>query len=96
MINTFDSVKENVEEIICGIHQYDKTTRPQIVRKSINPEYYEILEKFKNKTGIGAVMNTSFNLHGYPIVLTPEDAFYVFENSGLKYLQVGNYMISKK
>ncbi|KKL93127.1 hypothetical protein LCGC14_1877790 [marine sediment metagenome] len=94
MINTFDST-ENINEIICGTHQYDKTTRPQIVRKSINNEYYEILNSFQKNTNIGGVMNTSFNLHGFPIILTHEHAFYVLENSGLYHLQVGNHLISK-
>lgn len=47
-------------------------------------------------TGIGAVLNTSFNLHGYPIVHSPKDALEVLDKSGLKYLAIENYLIWKK
>lgn len=46
--------------------------------------------------GIGAVLNTSFNLHGFPIVLGPDEALDAFENSGLKYLTLEDYLISTK
>jgi carbamoyltransferase len=56
---------------------------------------YRILAAFAQKSGRGVILNTSFNLHGYPIVRTAEDALHVFANSGLEYLQVGNYLVSK-
>jgi carbamoyltransferase len=40
-------------------------------------------------------MNTSFNLHGLPLVYGPKEALYVFKNSGLKYLQLGDYLVKK-
>ena len=42
-----------------------------------------------------AILNTSFNLHGYPIVNTPKDAFYVFENSDLDILVLDNFIVKK-
>ena len=51
--------------------------------------------RFKKKTGIGAVLNTSFNLHGEPNVCSPYDAIKTFKNSGIKYLLIGNYLIEK-
>lgn len=96
MITAFDSVPENREQITAAMHQYDFTIRPQTVEKAHNNNYHSIISQFRKKTGIGAVLNTSFNLHGYPVIYTPEDAYYVFENSGLKYLQIGNHLISKK
>ena len=47
-------------------------------------------------TGIEVLLNTSFNLHGYPIVQDYKDAIHVLLNSGLNYLVVDNYLISKK
>jgi carbamoyltransferase len=46
--------------------------------------------------GESVVLNTSFNLHGFPVVYSPEDALYVFINSGLKYLAIGSYLLEKK
>lgn len=78
-----------------AIHPYDETARPQIVRESWNSSYHKILTEFKKLTGEGVLLNTSFNIHGFPIVETPEDALYVFKNSGLKYLAIGNYLVTK-
>ena len=60
-----------------------------------NPDYYRLIEWFRDDTGIGAILNTSFNLHGYPIVETPADALNVLKNSELRYLAIGNYLVSK-
>jgi carbamoyltransferase len=95
MILSFDTVKENSDEIVGAIHRADRTARPQIVYRDWNPEYYDIISNFKKNRGIGAVLNTSFNLHGYPIVHGSEDALWVLENSGLKYLALGDYLVSK-
>ena len=53
------------------------------------------MEEFEKLTGRGAILNTSFNLHGYPIVNTPEEAIYVLENSGLDGLVLNNYLVLK-
>ncbi len=96
MIITFDTTKKAKKELIAAIHPYDKTARPQIVKEKWNPSYYKIIKEFGKITGINAVLNTSFNLHGEPMVLSPRDAMHTMENSDLKYLTMGNYLISKK
>ena len=96
MIVTYDTTKEFQEKCRAAMHQGDKTARPQIVTKEMNPRYYKILKEFENLTGIGAILNTSLNLHGYPLVGTPEQALFTFENSGLKYLALENWLISKE
>ena len=63
---------------------------------SYNQDYHSVIKNFRKETGTGAVLNTSFNLHGFPIVYTPEEALHVFENSGLTHLQLNNFLISKK
>jgi len=94
MVMTYDT-QPAAEEIIAGIHPYDKTIRPQLVTAEHNPDYWNMLKQFKALTGIGGVLNTSLNLHGLPLVHNPEDAFEVLEKSALKYLAIGNYLISK-
>lgn len=94
MIMTFNSTNK-YKEFIGGVQQIDLTARPQIVDGSRNPDYYKLLKKYEQLTGSGVLINTSFNLHGLPIVYGPDEALFVLENSGLKYLALGNYLIIK-
>ncbi len=83
------------EELIAALHPYDYTTRPQIVRKEWNPSYYKTLKEFEKLTKIGALLNTSFNLHGEPIVCSPYDALVTFSKADLDGLIMGNLFVSK-
>lgn len=94
MVMTFDTTDWR-KEIVAGTHPYDGTCRSQVVYREHNPDYYQIITEFEKITGIGAVLNTSFNIHGYPIVHSPDDAIYVIKNSGLKYLAIGSYLLIK-
>lgn len=93
---SFNGTKLAKRELRAAMHPYDFTLRPQFVRKDWNPRYYKIIKEFERLTGIGGVLNTSFNLHGLPIVLGYEESMFAFENSGLKYLAIENFLISKK
>ncbi len=95
MIFTFDCHKEFVNEIRASIHPYDQTTRPQVVYEAWNQSYYKIIKEFERLTGRGAILNTSFNLHGFPLVSNPLDALNVFKNSGLMNLAIGPYLVKK-
>jgi carbamoyltransferase len=95
MIMSFDTT-DNTEELFAASHPSDRTVRPQVVYDSWNPDYYSLLKEFEQLTGRGAILNTSFNLHGYPIVCTPKDALQVFSDSGLRFLGIGNYLVKKK
>ncbi len=76
-------------------HEADKTVRAQILEKKTNSDYYELINTFKDITKCGALLNTSFNLHGYPVVQNLDDALYVINNSGLDGLITKNYIILK-
>lgn len=95
MIMTYDTRALAHSQISGGIHPYDKTVRPQCVKREHNLDYWRLINQFQEITGIGGVLNTSLNLHGLPLVYAPEDAFEVIENSGLKHLAIGNYFVSK-
>lgn len=95
MMMTYDT-KENFREFIAAVHNADLTCRAQILEQQANPGMYGIVKAFEKKTGRGIILNTSFNLHGFPIVRTPEDALHVFRQSGLEYMQVGSYIVRKK
>jgi len=95
MIIAFDTTN-NRKDITAAIHPFDLTCRPQTVSSKENPGYTNVLKSFESKTGIGGILNTSFNLHGFPIVFNPETAISTFKNSALDYLAVGNYLLKKK
>lgn len=94
MIMAFNSTPEG-EKLSAAIHPYDKTCRPHIVKEEWNPSYHKIIKTFENIIGTSAILNTSFNLHGYPMVGTPETALWTLENSKLDGLILGNYIITK-
>ena len=93
MILAFDS--RNTPEVKAACHPEDGTIRPQIVTKSQNPGFHRILDQFQQRTGRGTLLNTSFNIHGEPIVSSPADAIDVMQRSGLRYLALGPFLISK-
>ncbi len=71
----------------------DGTARPQILEKFDNPSYYKVLDEYYKITGIPVIINTSFNFHGEPIVMTPEQAIQSYLKTGLDYLIMGDYII---
>ena len=68
-----DSTDAGKKHLKSAMHPYDYTIRPQIVEKKTCKKYYQIISKFKKITGIGSVLNTSLNMHEYPIVTQPTD-----------------------
>jgi carbamoyltransferase len=90
------NVRESARSALkAAIHPMDGSVRPQIVSAEQNPEYHALIEEFRKRKNIPAVLNTSFNIHGEPIVETPGDAVDVFLRSGLMHLAIGNYLLSK-
>jgi len=71
----------------------DGTARPQVVIREHNPTYYDIVTRFKELTGTGVLVNTSFNMHEEPIVNTPEEAIKTFGLGGLDVLAIGSYIV---
>ncbi len=96
MIVSFNTTENGREILRAAIHQYDFTARPQVVEKSWSPGYHRVLKSFENETGEGGFLNTSFNLHSYPIVCSPQDAIRTLKVTGLENLAIGDWFISKK
>ena len=96
MMLTFPTNPKRRDEIVAAVHQHDGTARAHILDEAWNPAYYRVIREFERRTGIGAVLNTSFNLHGEPLVCSAEDAVDTFERSGLPHLAIGRWLISKK
>jgi carbamoyltransferase len=95
MIEAFPTT-ERGPEIVAALHPFDYTGRPQSVTLKHNEKWFKIIHTFGEKTGVPVVLNTSFNLHGFPIVGSPDVAIETFLHSGLDVLALGNFMISKK
>ncbi|MGH8608712.1 MAG: carbamoyltransferase C-terminal domain-containing protein [Gammaproteobacteria bacterium] len=94
MIEAYDTHPSAKDAFIAGMHPFDLTVRPQVVDE-LNPSYREIIQEFKTLTGIGTILNTSFNLHGFPIVGTPEIAIDTLKKSELDALALGPFLITK-
>ncbi len=71
----------------------DGTARPQIVREATNPSFHRVLVAYRELTGVGTLVNTSFNMHEEPIVCAPEDAVRAFLRGHLDYLAIGPFLV---
>lgn len=91
-----DSTPLAREHLIAALHPYDFTMRPQFVRQEHNPEFHRLISEFQKHTGIGGVLNTSFNLHGFPIVCTPQDAIRTLLRSELDCVTLEDILVWKK
>jgi carbamoyltransferase len=81
-----DTKPEWKDKIPTVVHPVDKTARIQIVTENSNPLFYKILKNYKQTSGAGILVNTSFNIHNEPIVETPENAFNHLRNGIIDYL----------
>ena len=88
-------IKEDKQDKVQAVCHAGGTGRLQTVRRDWNPNYYRIVEKFGEATGIPILMNTSYNLRGEPIVNSPEDALKTFGNSGIDQLLMGPFLVNK-
>ncbi len=80
---------------IPAITHVDYSARIQSVNMETNRRYWELINTFKEKTGIGLVVNTSFNVRGEPIVCTPDDAYVCFMRTEMDYLVIGDCLFKK-
>ena len=94
--NLFGIAKLNVpRSSIPAVTHVDYSARIQTVHRDTNPRYHELISKFKERTGVPMLVNTSFNVRGEPIVCTPSDAFRCFMGTDLDILVIGDYFLRK-
>jgi carbamoyltransferase len=92
-------IRERINQVrsdIPAITHVDFSARVQTVERDVNPRYYDLIKSFKDRTGYGVIINTSFNVRGEPIVCTPEDAYRCFMRTEMDYLVLGSFLLSKK
>jgi len=86
-------VHPDKRELIPAVCHVDGTARPNVVRQSVNPSFYKVIQEFKQRTGLGVIINTSFNIHEEPIVCTPADACIAFQQKAVDALAIGHFMV---
>jgi carbamoyltransferase len=95
MVMAFDVVFERRGEIPAALHSADYTTRPQTVRRDVSPLFWALIDGFRRRTGVPAVLNTSFNVKGEAIVCSPSDAIRCFYGTGMDALAIGSFLLEK-
>lgn len=85
-----------VRSKITAVTHVDYSARIQTAHKDTNPKYWNMIDRFRQKTGCPVIVNTSFNVRGEPIVCTPLDAYKCFMRTEMDYLVLGNYVLDKK
>jgi len=78
-----------------SITHLDFSARVQTVNKNTNPKYWQLINAFREKTGYGLLVNTSFNVRGEPIVCSPEDAYKCFMRTEMDCLVVNDFFLMK-
>ena len=94
MLKVCNVLKEK-QDVIPAVTHVDGSARLQTVTKELHPRYYNLIKKLGDKTGVPIVLNTSFNIQGEPVVESPQDAVRCFFSTGLDYLVIGDFIISK-
>jgi carbamoyltransferase len=96
MLVSFDATERGRRELPAALHHGDHTLRPQRVYERRDPAYHRLIRLYKERTGVGAVLNTSLNLHGDPMAMSPSAAVRVLAASGLRLLALGDRLITKR
>ena len=81
---------------IPAVTHVDYSARIQTVHEDTNPLYHQVIEEFNRKTGCPVIVNTSFNVRGEPIVMSPEHAYLCFMRTEMDYLVLGSFVLDKK
>jgi carbamoyltransferase len=81
---------------LAGVMSIDGTCRPQIVGDAEPGPFADLLREARARWGVGALLNTSFNIHGEPMVCTPEEAIDVFRRAGADALAIGPFLVHRR
>ena len=84
-----------VRSDIPAITHIDYSARVQTVSRDTNPNYYDVIKAFEQRTGCAVIVNTSFNVRGEPIVCTPEDAYRCFMRTHIDHLVLWPFLVDK-
>ncbi|KOG88683.1 hypothetical protein ADK38_18460, partial [Streptomyces varsoviensis] len=88
-------VRASARRMLAAAVHVDGTARPHVVRRSVNERFWTLIDAFRRLTGVPAVLNTSFNLAGEPVVFGPDDAIATFVRSDIEVLVLGDCLLEK-
>ena len=88
-------VRDEFRQDLIAVINVDGSCRPQILENDNNSKYVRLLNEIKTLTGKGVLLNTSFNIHGEPLVCSPEDAIKTFISTGIKHLVIGDFIVTQ-
>jgi carbamoyltransferase len=94
MMIAVEATPEASETIPAVVHT-DGSIRPQIVTRADAPLFYDIIKEFKDMSGMGVVINTSFNVDGQPMVESPKDAVATFAATDIDILFIDGFLVEK-
>jgi carbamoyltransferase len=80
---------------LSGVTNVDGSCRPHLVADDDPGPYADLLREVRELNGIGAVLNTSLNIHGEPLVCAPDEAIDVFVRSGADFLAIGPFLATR-
>lgn len=89
-------VKEGKRKMLPAITHVDGSGRLQTIRKEANPRYYGVIKEFEKLSKVPILVNTSFNIRGEPIVMTPDHAYRCFTGTGIDYLAMDTFLIKRE
>jgi carbamoyltransferase len=95
MTNACATTSVGAKKLSAAIHPYDESCRPQILKKQMNPSYWDLIHIFGDYTGTYALLNTSLNFHGKPIVGDVHEALQLLRDSNLDGMLLDNFLIYK-
>ena len=89
-------LKPEFHKELPAVTHVDGTARPQFLEEKDNPKYFRLIREFQKLSGYGVVLNTSFNMHGRAMVMTPADALQDFLDCGMDYVVLDGWIVKKK
>ncbi|MBI2141447.1 carbamoyltransferase [Candidatus Woesearchaeota archaeon] len=89
-------VREPKRKMLPAVTHVDGSGRLQTIRREANPRYYDVIREFEKLSKVPILVNTSFNIRGEPIVMTPEHAYRCFTGTGIDYLAMDNFLIKRE
>lgn len=92
---SLEEKRKFVKSDLPAVTHIDFSARVQVVKKDLNPRLWYLIQSYKKRSGVGVLINTSFNVKDEPIVNSPEDAYLCFMKSGMDVLVLENYLIVK-
>jgi len=92
----YSTKTEWIDKIPAVIQKSDKTARPQVITSENNPKIYQLMKRYFELSSIPAILNTSFNTHGEPIIENPSHAFNHLKNKVVDKLVIGNYVYQNR